>query len=254
MNDLLDNDTVRQDAGDVSSTQTWRSLDKATQDTATDILTEYSELILDTLTTSDVLRDLPLFKTVSTIYSLVNIVKAKRFHKKLRVFLDEMRYRNASKDETQAFRDKFGADRNYREQVLEHITEQIDQFDSEYKAKILARLFVSFTQEHLSWREFLDLSFALNRSHIIALERLASQDENTIPPDNLRRPTWKDGIPIQAYLESASLLEASGLAVRPEQPLTGTANIMLTRLGLDMLAFGVKPDGPWKAVLVQELR
>ncbi|WP_420642305.1 hypothetical protein [Candidatus Leptofilum sp.] len=47
----------------------------------------------------------------------------------------------------------------------------------------------------------MDLSYALNRAHTIALEKLATQDEHTIPPNNLQRPTWKNGIPIQAYLE-----------------------------------------------------
>ena len=227
-------------------------LDKATQDTTTEILTEYSELILDSLSKSDAFDDFPVVKTISTIYRFVNIIKAKRFYKKLQSFLEEVRNRKASEDETKEFRERFEKDQKYREEVLEHITEQIDQVDSDYKAKILARLFVSFTQNHLSWRRFLDLSHTLNRAHIIALERLASQDEHTIPPKDLKRPTWQDGIPIQAYLENASLMEACGLAVRPERPLTGTANIMLTDLGLDMLAFGVKPDGPWKAVLIQK--
>ncbi len=163
-----------------------------------------------------------------------------------------MQKREASEEETQTFRERFSNDEDYREDVMELIVEQIDQLDSEYKAKILARLFVSFTQNHISWRKFLDLSSALNLAHLIALERIAIQDEATIPINDLKRPTWKDGIPIQAYLESASLLEACGLAVRPDQPLEGSANMMLTGLGLDMLAFGIKPDGPWQAKLIQK--
>jgi hypothetical protein len=252
MNNSTNEDLGQQDHATKNSSTTIHSLDKTTREIVTDILGEYSELILDSLVNNDVFGEIPVVNTVSAIYNLVGVVKAKRFHKKLQSFLEEMQTRKASEDETQAFRERFSNDKDYREDVMEHIIEQIEQLDSEYKTKILARLFISFTETHLSWRRFLDLSFALNRAHLIALERIAIQDENTIPPDSLKRPAWKDGIPIQAYLESASLLEACGLAARPEQPLEGTANIMLTDLGLDMLAFGVKPDGPWKAKLIHK--
>lgn len=212
----------------------------------TDLAVDYTEVLIDTLTDSDILKEIPLVKSAVAAYSLLNTVKNKRFSKRLQLFIVEVRERRVSEEKVQEFKKQFDQDKDYKEQVLEHIIDQIERADDNYKAKILARLYVAFVNTEIEWRRFLDLSYALDRAHTIALERLAIQDEYTIPPNKLTPSAIHQGIPIQADMKAAVLLEGCGLAFRPQIPPEGGTNILLTDLGVDMLIFGVKPDGPWK--------
>ncbi len=83
MNVSPDEDSIKQENIAKIQSPTSRTLDETTQEITKDILGEYSELILDSLANSDVLGEIPVVKTISAIYRLVSVVKAKRFHKKL---------------------------------------------------------------------------------------------------------------------------------------------------------------------------
>lgn len=224
-----------------------KSISEASQ-VKEDLFIEYAEILIDSLSQGEILEEIPLVKTGHSLYRLVNAVRAKRFNKKLNLFIEEMRNKAASSTNIEAFQQRLRDNKEFREQVIDHIIEQLDGFEDEYKAKILARLLIAFSSDKIQWRDFLDLSYSLQRAHIIALGRLRIQDEYTIPVESIEKMRYQ-GIPIQAKMEDAVLLEACGLAIRPQTPPSETTNILLTRLGIDMLIYGVQPDGPWSKIL-----
>ncbi len=76
------------------------------------------------------------------------------------------------------------------------------------------------------------------------------QDERTIPPERLASYNFQGGA-IQADRKDTVLLAAAGLAFEPQIP-GNDGNIVLTPLEVELLAFGIRPDGPWKQVVVQQ--
>ena len=120
-------------------------------------MTEYSEVLIDTLMEGDTLKEIPLIKTVTSIYRIVDVVGSKKFHKKMQLFLEEVRAGEASEEKSKEFQERFETDMTFRDNVAEHIIEQVANFDDEFKAKILGRLFISLTQGYITWRRFLDL-------------------------------------------------------------------------------------------------
>lgn len=215
------------------------------EQSAIELFVEYGETIINGLVESDILKEIPGLKTVITGFDLVKLIREKQFKRKLKVYLEELRKGTKDPAGPGDFQERFQNDPDFREQFLGYVVENIYKYESEYKAKITARLVLALEIGQISYRRFTDLCAALDRAHIKALERLAIQDEHTIPPDT-KQPTYDNGIPIQADLDDIALMQACGLAVQPEEPIEGTANIWLTSLGFEMLIYGIKPEGPWK--------
>jgi hypothetical protein len=216
-----------------------------------DLLVEYAEVLIDSIKDGGIFSEIPLLKTATSAHKLISLVRTKRFQRQMEAFLDEIRLGKFEDKAANDFRNQFEEDEHFRDRVMNHLVEQIDEFDEELKAKILARLFISLTNNYIEWRRFIDLSSSLKRAHYIALGILNSQSIHSIPPDQITsRTRYEGGVGIGGNMEGAVLLESCGLAYREIDQKTGKMKTYLTGLGIDMLICGVKPNGPWKECLV----
>ena len=219
--------------------------DNRLEESTKDFIHEVGEVVIDGVVKSEVLKAIPFVKIAAIFFEFGRAFREKQFERKLKVYFEELQKGTKDPEGPGDFRERFQNDPNFRQQFLGYVVENIYKFESEYKAKVMAHLVLALEAGQISYRRFTDLCSSLNLAHVKALERLAIQDEHTIPPDT-KQPIYDKGIPIQADLDDIALLQACGLAVQPEEPIEGVANIWLTSLGFEMLIYGVKPDGPWK--------
>jgi hypothetical protein len=239
-----------------------KSMDDSLTEITTDLAADYSDLGIQHLLNDEILKelsafkhllhddlltDLPYAKTAIGLFRIGTRIRARRFSKHLYAFLKQASAGLADEKTVHKYRTKVEHDPKFREDVVEHIITYIDALNSMTKSQILANLFVAFVEGHLTWRRFMDLSECLERTHTLALDRLQMQDASTIPLEKLGDHRYA---PIQAGTEAA-LLVAAGLAYEPQIPAEGGQTV-LTPLGLELLVFGIRPDAPWKQVLVQQ--
>lgn len=104
-----------------------------------DLVTEYSEIVLDSLLNGGILESMPLVKTFTHVGTTVNNVL---FTKKLMNFLATMNELPAAK--RQRMVEKLKSDPKYERKVGEHLLELLDRIDSHRHPKMLAKAFMAY--------------------------------------------------------------------------------------------------------------
>lgn len=209
------------------------------KDVKQDLLAEYSEVILDSLSDGSFFDEIPLVKTGVSAWRLVQAAQEKRFHRRLAIFLEEVRDQRAQRKQVEEIEEKMQTDKDYRERVLEHVLIQLERLDDERKSKILARLFLSLLREQIKWKVFLDLCSSLERSHIIVFDCLENQSSATIGMVRIDQRNRHSATGIRSTVQEALLLEASGLGFRPQKASSQEVNAILSDLGRELFVFGI---------------
>ena len=127
-----------------------------------DLEIDYAELVIDTFTENDILKEIPIIKTLVAFYNISSSMIARHNVKKVLVFLKEFHIGNIDKDKLANFRTKFEQDVKHKEQVLETILVLNEKFIAFEQSKILANIFKAHIEEQISWAEFNQLAFVLN--------------------------------------------------------------------------------------------
>lgn len=116
------------------------------------------ELTIDSFLDEEVVKEIPIVKNLYSVLKIGHSIRNIHFAKKLVAFLKE--YHGNKIDERKFRKVKVKLENNlkYRRKVIEHILVYVDRIESEYKAKILARLFTAHINGEFDWETFLDLS------------------------------------------------------------------------------------------------
>lgn len=141
-------------------------------DNTFDIGIDYSDLALDSFLDEGILKEIPIAKSLVSIFKIGRSVKAMSFTKKFMIFLSHFHSFNIDENKIEDFKEKFKDDNSFKENVIENLIVLIDRVDSQLKAKILANLFLAFINKEYDWDTFLDLSACVDRLLIIDLKLL----------------------------------------------------------------------------------
>lgn len=123
---------------------------------------DYTELVIDNITENEILKEIPIVKTLVSFYNISSSFIARHNVKKVLVFLKEFHSRNIDQVKLENFKAKFEKDLNHKEQVLETVLVLNEKFIEVVQSKILANLFKAHLEEQISWEEFNQLAFVLN--------------------------------------------------------------------------------------------
>ena len=102
-----------------------------------DLSIDYSEIFLDDLLDNEVIKEIPIVKTVVGVIKTGIIVNQLWFAKKLLTFIREFNQGNIDSKKLAKFRSRFEKEDKYRKKVVENIMVFNDRFLEINKSKIL---------------------------------------------------------------------------------------------------------------------
>lgn len=196
--------------------------------TSIDLSIDYAELDLDLVFGDNLIKEIPIVKTLYAIGKIGISINERYFVKKILTFLKELHSGTVSEEQQRKFKMKFDDDHKYRGRVTEHIIVYINSFLDIEKAKILARLFSAHISGHLEWARFLHLSACLNTlnlSAIYLLEKLAERGFQTAEEEDDRD------------YNGEALLSAGGIGYTNSPWSSG---YYIADSGKDLYNFGIK--------------
>lgn len=127
-----------------------------------DLSIDYAEVAIDALLQEGLLNEIPLVKTIVAFSKMGIAIKDLHFSRKVLTFLREFHNGSIDGERLESFRRRIEEDFTYRGKVTNHILILLDRIISEYKAKIIAKLFRSYVNSQYDWDTFVDLSISID--------------------------------------------------------------------------------------------
>ena len=139
------------------------SFDKSLGYEVAECLSEYAEIGLDAVLEDEVLKEVPFLGTVVSVFKIGNTIRERSHLKKLILFLDTIDKEILDKEKYQFYREKIQDNLTFREKEIEYIILLLDRLFEENKAKNVGRLYLSYLDKVITWREFQSITSLLDR-------------------------------------------------------------------------------------------
>lgn len=136
--------------------------DSLGSDTA-DIIGEFAELGLDSIMDDGILKEIPFVSTAISMFHIGKSIKERYHIRKMIIFLNEINNHSISEEKRVKYKEKILSDEKKRNQELEYLMVVIDRYLSYDKPKMLAKLYLAYLDDRISWIEFLKYSEVIDR-------------------------------------------------------------------------------------------
>lgn len=181
------------------------SIAKNTIDTSIDT----AEIVLDSFMDDGILKEIPIIKYAVTTYKIVDNIKGRFFYEKLQKFIDSFNAGLASEYKIEKQRAKFSG--KNRDKELTYITIVIERYLDFEKPNILAKLYLAYLDNILTWDDFCAYSEIIDKLLKIDLECLIkNKTKNNIISAGLLRLT---GVGLMNIIRMIRLLKVMVMAV-----------------------------------------
>ena len=117
-------------------------------------LAEITEAGLDSITNDGFLTNIPLISTAVSLYKIGNSIRDRIYLKKLAVFINEFNRGIIDEEERLIHIQKYRANKKSMEKELEYIILLIDRYLDINKSKLLAKFYLCYLDEIISWDDF----------------------------------------------------------------------------------------------------
>lgn len=128
-----------------------------------DIGIDYVEMGLDTLIDNEIVKEIPVVKTIASVTKVGLAVKEWNFAKKFLAFLSRYHSGVLMDDEKNEFLNKYSSDAKYREKVVTLLVTMNDRFFDANQAKICGNLFVAYIKGYFDWESFESMCECVDR-------------------------------------------------------------------------------------------
>lgn len=192
-----------------------------------DVGVDYAEMGIDAFMTDEVVKEIPVVKT---IYSLVKVglsIKEWNFAKKLITFLDRFHRGGLSEKEKKEFLNNFSQDLKYREKIVSLLLTINDRYYEIKQSEIAGNLFVAFVKGLIEWEDYTILCGCIERYSPFASELLDDLEKEAIP---YQREHQNPGDPRAAILLSCAFGYQWG------------THFYATQIGIIAHQYGIKAD------------
>jgi hypothetical protein len=142
---------------------------------------DYAEIGLDAFVSDDILKEIPIVKTVVGVVKSGLKVREIFFTKKILTFLKEFHSGKLPKDKFDDFKREFDTDEKYREKVTEQIMVFNDNFLQIEKSKVFANLFAAHLNGVYGWDYFVNLSVCLNQLNMFGVSLFDDMEKLSNP-------------------------------------------------------------------------
>ncbi|KOR90358.1 hypothetical protein [Paenibacillus solani] len=134
--------------------------------TALDLTVDYSEIAFDSLLSDDLIREIPIVKSIVALGRFGISIKQLHFTKKVLCFLKEFHSRSSTNNIVK-FKNKLNTDQKFKDKVTERIILIIDRLRTEQRAILLTKLLMGYIHEEYNWETFCYFSECLDSMQLI---------------------------------------------------------------------------------------
>ena len=128
-----------------------------------DVLVDYAEITLDSVIDNEVLKEIPIVKTVCSMSKMIITIRDRQFLRNTIIFLKKFQEGKLTQEEIDAHVKKFYTNPRQREKEMECIMLYLDNYRDKIKAQILANIYLSYIKEEMNWLVFLVYTEFLDR-------------------------------------------------------------------------------------------
>jgi hypothetical protein len=129
---------------------------------------DIAETGIDSLLESEVLKNIPIVKTVGALAKVSLAIRDKHLLKKLLCFIETLNQGNANPEEMEKRKEAAHNNEKWLRKEIELITIHIDRLDELEKAQLTAAFYIEYINQKISWIQY--------REYLAIIERVFFQD------------------------------------------------------------------------------
>lgn len=127
-----------------------------------DLSLDYGELAIDGLFDNDILKDIPIFKTIVALAKTGINIRDRHLLKETLIFIKSVNEGNISEENRNKFLKRYNNDKKTKEE-LERVIIIIDSHIDSKQTSRLGHFFDAYINENINWSKFIELSQANQR-------------------------------------------------------------------------------------------
>lgn len=129
----------------------------------TDITEDYAEIGIDIFIENDLIKEIPIIKTLVNIFKIGKNIRDKNLLKQTLIFMQEFNKGNIEEEKLKKYKNEIENDRKKCEEELERVLWLLNSFIDKEKSIMLSRLFKEYVRQTITWDEFCEYSEIINR-------------------------------------------------------------------------------------------
>lgn len=146
------------------------SMSESLKDETANIISNIGEIGIDAALKNGIFRDVPILSTAISVFNIGKGIREYAALVKMFRFIREMNNGCANEDERKKRADYFKNDKKKRAEELKYLIIILDRYLSEERAALLAKIYLYYLDEQISWTEVQILSETIDQ---ILLEDLS---------------------------------------------------------------------------------
>lgn len=123
-----------------------------------DLTQDLLEIGLDSILENEILKEIPVIKTIAVVGKIGLSIKERAFAKKLIRFIYEFNNGTISEDDLIKFRSKMESSKSYRDETTEQLIIILDRLEETKKTSYICKLFIGYIENKISWDNFISFS------------------------------------------------------------------------------------------------
>lgn len=140
---------------------------------STDIIGDYLELGIDSILENEILKEIPIFKSLLSLGKISKNIRERNCLKNLAVFINELNSGNIDAEKLRLHQEELKRNSKKAEKELGRLLIILDQTIDNIKASILGKLYKAYINQVVDWDIFIEFSEITNRLYINDLKILA---------------------------------------------------------------------------------
>ena len=198
-----------------------------------DLTIDYSEIFIDDLIDNEILKEIPIVKSIIGVVKGGISINHFWFAKKLLLFIKEFNDGSVKPERISDFKEKLENEKNFGKKIAEKLMVFIDRNIEIKQTQITANLFKAYVNGEISYDQFLNIIITLDKlnpkayTSFFDLEKYDFYISSTNHQDFGAR-----------NFEMETLINNSGFATEPSDWFSG---LKLTDDGVKLFKYGIKP-------------
>lgn len=140
---------------------------------STDIIGDYLELGIDSILENEILKEIPIFKSLLSVGKISKNIRERNCLKNLAIFINELNSGNIDAEKLRLHQEELKLNSKKAEKELGRVLIILDQTIDNIKASILGKLYKAYINQVVDWDMFIEFSEITNRLYINDLKILA---------------------------------------------------------------------------------
>ena len=130
------------------------SLENSLSSDICDTVGDLAEVGLDAVMDDGILKDIPILSTVVGLYRIGHTIRERHEIKQLALFVAELNRGCTDESKRKQLLEKLNSDTRKSKQEIEYILVVLDNYLEYEKSQMLAKLYIAYLEETITWAEF----------------------------------------------------------------------------------------------------